>query len=385
MNVTLAHLSLNFIGGEERLCLSFIDALKKSGHHVTLFTLEKTSWKEVKRFFGGVTMPDKEIFLTSSPIHSMFSKAFIPIYSYVKYLRGLAKLVSQREYDVVVNTYGDMFTSIADLSYVHFPINATFDYHQIPAFSSSRVWKTYLQMYEILSKIIDKVRPSFLLTNSKFTKYIIKQYLSREALVLHPPVDVKKYWNENIKRKNYVITVSKFTPKRNLHIIPLIAQLTKNVKFFIIGKADKYSLTTIKKLLQYVKYCGVKDRVIPFYNIPESNLINLLSNAKIYLHTVPFEHFGISIVEAMASGCIPLVHRSGGPWLDILNQQQGKNGFSYATVEEAAQLIDTIMNNEDVYKAISMNARKRATRYDVAVFQEKLNAMLKQMGGEKTR
>lgn len=385
MHVALAHLSLNFLGGEEKLCLTFIDALKKSGHHVTLFTLERTDWNEVRSFFGDVTIPDKEIFTTSSPVHSMFLKTFVPIYSYVTYLRGLMELVSRREYNIVINTYGDMFTSIADLSYVHFPIKATFDYHQIPAFSSSQTWKAYLQTYEILSKFVDKIRPSLLLTNSKFTQSVIKQYLNREALILHPPINVKKYLNKNVKRKNYVITVSKFTPKKNLHIIPLIARQAKNVRFLIAGKADKYSLTTIKNLLQYVKYYGVKDRVILLYNISESNLIDLLSNAKIYLHTVKFEHFGISIVEAMASGCVPLVHRSGGPWLDILNAQQGKNGFSYATVEEAAQLIDMIMNDEDLYKAISMSARKRVTQYDVAVFRRKLNAILKQVSGEKTR
>jgi alpha-1,2-mannosyltransferase len=41
------------------------------------------------------------------------------------------------------------------------------------------------------------------------------------------------------------------------------------------------------------------------------------------------EHFGISVVEAMVSGLVPVVHSSGGPWLDIL--EQGKGGFGYNT------------------------------------------------------
>ncbi len=377
MRVALAHLSLNFLGGEEKLCLSFIDALKKSGHRVTLFTLEKTDWEEIMKFFGDVGTPDEEIFVTSSPIHSMFSKAFIPFYSYVNYLRGLVKLVSRREHDIVINTYGDVFTSIADLSYVHFPIGATFDYRQIPAFSSQFKWATYSKVYKLLGFAIEKVRPSVLLTNSKFTYQVIKKYLKRDAVILHPPVSVKDYLNREDRRKNYVVTVSKFTPKRHLHRIPLVASKTKNAKFIVTGVADEYSVETLRMLRKTIKACKVKDRVLLRPNIPRQKLINLLSKAKVYLHTMPFEHFGISIIEAMAAGCVPVVHRSGGPWLDILMEQQGEIGFSYETIEEAAQIIDLIICKEDLREKVSRNARKRAMNYDTVVFERRLNAIIK--------
>ncbi len=376
MHVAVAHLSVNFLGGEEKLCLSFVNALKKGGHNVTLFTVEKTDWKTIRQFFGDVAMPDKEIFMTSSPIHSKFSKDFVPMFSYVNYLRGLVKLVSQRKYDVVINTYGDMFTSIADLSYLHFPIEATFDYHQIPAFTSPFKWAAYLQVYKIFSFVIDKVRPSILLTNSRFTHQVIEKYLKKKAIILHPPVEVDGYLNKKMRRKNYVVTVSKFTPKRHLHKIPLIASKTKNAKFIVVGVADEYSTETLRKLRETINACNVKDRVLLSPNVSRSKLIGLLGTAKAYLHTMPFEHFGISIIEAMAAGCVPVVHRSGGPWLDILNEQQGENGFSYESIEEAAQIIDLLMCKESLRKKISDNARKRAMNYDTEIFERQLNAIV---------
>jgi hypothetical protein len=36
------------------------------------------------------------------------------------------------------------------------------------------------------------------------------------------------------------------------------------------------------------------------------------------------EHFGIGVVEFMASGLIPLVHQSAGPWLDIVVPLKGQ-------------------------------------------------------------
>jgi glycosyltransferase involved in cell wall biosynthesis len=39
----------------------------------------------------------------------------------------------------------------------------------------------------------------------------------------------------------------------------------------------------------------------------------VLAKSKIYLHLMKGEHFGITVVEAMSAGCVPIVHDSGGP------------------------------------------------------------------------
>jgi len=376
VRIALTHLSLNFLGGEEYLCLSFIKALKRQGYHVTLFTLEKTNWEIIRRVFGDVTLPDAEACVPHFLIHNKFSNSITPLLSYLIYLKKLATLVYRRKYDIVINTYGDVFTSIADLSYVHFPIIATLDYSQIPAFTSPITWKAYSKAFKTWDFFVSKIRPSVLLTNSKFTRQVIRDLLKKDATILHPPVAVKDYLNRNAPRKNYVITISKFTPKRYLYKIPLIAKKTRNTKFIIAGIVDKYSTETFQKLHGTIKFYGVEDRVLLMPNVPRSTLISLLRNAKVYLHTMPFEHFGISIIEAMAAGCVPIVHRSGGPWLDILNEQQGAYGFSYESIEEAAQTINFIMDREDVWRKLSEKAQKRAMCYDETIFEKKLNAII---------
>jgi glycosyltransferase involved in cell wall biosynthesis len=60
----------------------------------------------------------------------------------------------------------------------------------------------------------------------------------------------------------------------------------------------------------------------------------MLAAAKVYLHTMVGEHFGISIVEAMASGCIPVSHNSGGMVEFVPSQNR------YETIEQAAEKID---------------------------------------------
>jgi len=383
VNVAVAHLSLNFLGGEERLCLSFIEALKLCNHRVTLFTIEQTDWASVREFFGDVAKPNKEVFSTALVKRMDLVRASTVGTAYANYLIGLTRLIRKRKYDLVINTYGDLVSSFADVAYVHFPIKATLDYSQIPAFVSPFKWTIYCQIYRLIASVIDRINPSLLLTNSKFTQQVVYKYLKRNAFVLHPPVDVHAYTSKSMDRENYVITISKFTPKRHLHRVPLIAKNTRNARFVIVGGADKYSTKTISDLQKTINNFGVEDRVTLMPNVSRSRFVELLANAKVYLHVMPDEHFGISVIEAMAAGCVPVVHRSGGPWLDILEQKQGKYGFSYATPEEAAGIIDNIMVDESMRSSISSAAKEHSSEYDESAFRRKLMNVLEKVGSIK--
>jgi glycosyltransferase involved in cell wall biosynthesis len=47
-------------------------------------------------------------------------------------------------------------------------------------------------------------------------------------------------------------------------------------------------------------------------NLPGSDLIETLQGSRVYVHLMEGEHFGIAPIEALASGCVTLVHNSGG-------------------------------------------------------------------------
>ncbi|WP_291767898.1 glycosyltransferase, partial [Caldivirga sp. UBA161] len=100
------------------------------------------------------------------------------------------------------------------------------------------------------------------------------------------------------------------------------------VNFTIIGHSD--SEERVKQLLNLSR--GLVS-VIP--NASEDVKSSLLCKAKVMLHTHPAEHFGIAIVEAMSTGAVPIVHKDGGAWLDIV--KQGKYGFGYISINEAAE------------------------------------------------
>lgn len=375
LKTAVMHHSLNIPGGAERLCLAVIEALKRKRHEVTLITVEKTDWNLVQRNFGNVTRPNNEDYLTGFRFSKFLSNIPIASSYFAAYVLQLLLNKSRRRYDLLINTFGDAVNSVSDITYIHFPLRAAVVFSQIPAFTSKQMWSAAAPLYDMAMSFLDRISPGELLTNSKFMQEIIKNVLHRKSLVVYPPVDVETFSSRCFKsRKNgrIVATISSYTPKRHLEQIPLIAKHTKSAKFMVMGKADEYSLPTLRKLQTLAKTLHVEDRVKLLTNVPIDKFLEILSRAKVYLHVMPYDHFGISVVEAMASGCVPVVHRSGGPWLDILDGRQGEYGFSYVAAEEAASFIGALVTDENLRSKMASRDLYRAKKFDRSVFMKKV-------------
>lgn len=62
--------------------------------------------------------------------------------------------------------------------------------------------------------------------------------------------------------------------------------------------------------------------------LQREELRGMLRDAMFYLHPPYPEHFGISIVEAMSAGLIPIVYRDGGAWYDVVSKVSSMLGYS---------------------------------------------------------
>jgi len=377
MRVAVAHHTLNIPGGAERLCLTTIEALQNRGHDVTLISVEKTDWCAVKKKFGDIVLPAREVYAMTARASAKLSSVPIAATYFSAYIGELLWSKCRNRYDVVLNTFGDIVNSIADLTYIHFPLRAAAKLSQIPAFSERQLWQIAHPFYDMVARAMDQIYPGALLTNSRFMQGIIREVIHREARVVYPPVDVARFKTRaapaGSDRQNMVVVVASYPPKRHIDQVPRIAERTKFARFVIMGKADEYSGPTLKTLRELVRECKVEDKVSLMQNVPFASLASALGTAKVYLHVMPNDHFGISAVEAMASGCVPVVHRSGGPWWDILEGMEGEYGFSYLTPGEAAQAIDSLMTDDEMRLEIALRAQRRAKEFDRTVFMRTIS------------
>jgi len=110
----------------------------------------------------------------------------------------------------------------------------------------------------------------------------------------------------------------------------------------------------------------------------------ILGISKVYLHPMKYEHFGMAIVEAMASGVIPVVHKSGGPWTDIV--EYGKYGFGFKSIDEAVGYISNILEmNQNELQNWRLRLLEKIRIFSYDVFQSKIERLIKAFLGFKTK
>ena len=65
------------------------------------------------------------------------------------------------------------------------------------------------------------------------------------------------------------------------------------------------------------------------------------------MHTMRDEHFGIAIVEMMASGIIVIAHNSAGPRKDILGSSRQKIGYLADDEQKYTEFLSTALKDYD--------------------------------------
>ena len=209
------------------------------------------------------------------------------------------------------------------VAYVHFPENLT--RMQKPDLKRRWLWKLFY--WPITFQLKRHVKKTgLLMCNSRYTQSAIMDYWGRDAEVVYPPVDIGDF--KPVPKKSLVVSVGRFVPTKNYEMIAQVARQMPDVNFVIVGRkrsADPY----------YDKIVALKpDNMTLNADATRADISDLLGEAKIYLHGMVGEHFGISVVEAMAAGCIPIVHNSGGP-----KEAMGNYGFLYNNSEECVKVL----------------------------------------------
>jgi glycosyltransferase involved in cell wall biosynthesis len=87
-----------------------------------------------------------------------------------------------------------------------------------------------------------------------------------------------------------------------------------------------------------------------------------------------FEHFGITVVEAMAAGCLPLVPACGGP-AEIVTS--GCDGWTFDTVAQLVELTLQLSTSDELQlETMRARGRTRARDFTSKVFQAKWRALI---------
>lgn len=341
---------LDTLGGGERYILSIASCLKEK-HKVSLFWDDSQILKKASVRFG---IDVKDINLTRN---IFLSGSFI------------GKLLETRNYDVIFYmSDGSIPTLLSEKNILifQFPVN----------WINGNNFLTKLK----LSKI------AHIICYSDFVKKFLDKTFSIKATVLSPAVhSVEK----NIKKENVILTVGRFTKAVNTKKHEILIDVFK--KLYDGGLLD-WKLIIIGSVLpgeeDYVEALRKKTKDYPIEIIENSSfdsLVNYYNKAKIYWHASGFgedlekypekaEHFGISTVEAMSAGTVPVVFNGGGQKEIVKNKI---NGFCWNSLNELSSLTEELIGNQKLWQEISKKALERAKDFNNNRFCQQLEDLIK--------
>lgn len=166
------------------------------------------------------------------------------------------------------------------------------------------------------------------------------------------------------------------------HLIEVTSLLKKSlldVRLKIIGE-DWGGIQ--KELEALAEKKGTGKNVEFLGKVERSKLIRHLSKASFFVSASEYEGFGISVLEAMASGC-PVVLNDIPAFREFVNH--GKNGFlvDFSDYESAAALLLELMEKDT--SEISKEAKMTAARYDLKTVTKKIDDVYMGAIERKTR
>lgn len=355
-------------GGGEKYLLDTAEALTHYGEvslaiaGSTLSTAQRLAmYKKQERFIGHSL---RQLKLIPSPLGTDASV--------------LEKLSWTKQFDLLYAiTDGSFFASLAKRSVMHIQIPLL----RAPLTSAERLKKLTWQ---------------FVNTNSAFTKRVVESTWKLHVDAVHyPMIDVLPLEKlaEHTQKQKIILHVGRFfrqlhSKRQDVlvtffkHLLKKYPKESKGWQLVLIGSVeDEAYAASVRKMAK-----GLPIKII--HTVSRAQLNQWYAKASLYWHATGFglsemaypahmEHFGISTVEAMAAGTVPIVIGKGGQ-----PEALGDGLKELLWQDEKTCLAKTAecMNNTAATRALAQQAQLRSQQFDRAAFEANIQKMMKQLG-----
>lgn len=202
------------------------------------------------------------------------------------------------------------------------------------------------------------------IANSRFIARRIQKVYRRDAVVIHPPVDVDGFQLETAT-ENYYITVSRLVPYKRVDLIVAAFRDMPDQNLIVIGEGP--NLESWKRdATSNVRFLGRQpDRVVK----------EMIGRAKAFVFAAE-EDFGITVVEAQACGTPVICFGKGGVLDSVIPEKTGIffDCQTAASIRQAVQRFEGIRDKFDPSEirshARSFSAERFRQRFKQFVLDE---------------
>jgi glycosyltransferase involved in cell wall biosynthesis len=190
----------------------------------------------------------------------------------------------------------------------------------------------------------------------------VKRYHHRDSNIIYPPVDTSKY--EFKEYGDFWLSVNRLYPEKRVELqIEAFRSLPEN-KLLIIGgfakgdHASRYAEKIKQNLPENIRLCS---------SVTEKELIDLYARCKGLITTAMDEDFGMTPLEAMASGKPVIAVKEGGYLESVIDGITGV--LIEPETKDIISAVSIISQNPERYKD---ECEKQAKKFDSSIFLQKM-------------
>lgn len=345
---------LDDVGGGEKYILTAAECLSQD-NDVTLFWDNVADLELAKERFN--------LSLTKVRVsQNIFSSSF----------GFLRKLAETKRYDaIIVLSDGSVPFSLSKKLFLHL---------QRPIKGAGRGLKNRLKLSHV-AKVF---------CNSYFTKSYIDRQANINCIVIYPPIDLRP---KKVKKENVILHVGRFRVvdvtvgvkdyKKQYIMVDAFKKMHKKMPtwtFVLAVSVKEEDKNDFESLVKSAKNYPIEFLV----NKTNDDLWEIYSKAKIYWHASGFgedlerhpefaEHFGISTVEAMGAGAVPVVFNAGGQ-KEIV--EDNINGLLWNSLSELEDKTLYLASEDKILSKMSEEAKKRAKDFEGIRFCDEIKKMV---------
>lgn len=200
------------------------------------------------------------------------------------------------------------------------------------------------------------------LANSSYIADRIKKVYRRDALVVHPPVEVDQFAPGVTAQRTRYLVSSRLVPYKRVDLLAQAFAAMPNRLLTIVGEGPELRAVQIAA-------AGASNIELRL-PVPKSELIRLMQDARAFVFAAE-EDFGITMVEAQACGTPVIAFGRGGACDIIVTPEHDQPTGMLFAEQSVAAIIETVESFEAEIGAFSADAcRRNSLRFSCSTFQE---------------
>jgi len=367
MKVALVHDYLNQMGGAERVVLALHEIFPDAPVYTSIYDPGRVDSAFQK-------MDIRTSFMQRLPFVKKHHQPFLPLYPFAM------ERLDLRDYDLVLSSssaFGKGVITAPDtmhICYCHTPMRWCWNYDEyVEREQLGRISRSILPFLITGMRVWDQtsaMRVDHFIANSPVVAERIQKYYRRDAVIIPPPVEASRFlFDPATQPEDYFLIVSRFMPYKRIDLaIEACNQL--RLPLIIIGSGrDEKRLKSIAG--STVRFMG---------RLSDAEVLHYYARCCAFI--LPGEEdFGISPLEAQASGRPVIAYGAGGALASVIDEVTGT--FFY---EQTVENLAAVLASFDERRYDPQTIRNHALEFDKPRFHRRILQFIEaKMSEGKTR